>query len=128
MSKNKKFTGYVKTILNVLIVWVVIILMIIAGIELGVDKKVIGITVAIFGFLTHAFSGLLTLIALVPFVGPLIVKVISLPVFWILNGLGYILSAFAVKQGFAKEILNYRVLTGVFLLGVVIGFILGSIF
>ncbi len=128
MSKNKKFTGYVRTILNILLVWVIIILMIIAGVELGVDKKIIGVVVAVFGFLTHAFSGLLTLIALVPFVGPLIVKVISLPIFWILNGLGYILSAFAVKQGFSKEILNYRVLTIVFLLGVVIGFILGSIF
>lgn len=127
MSHEKNYTAYFKTILKIVLVWVIIILMIALGIELGVDKKIIGISVAIFGFLTHAFTGLMTLIALVPFIGPLIVKVISLPVFWILNGLGYILSAFAVRQGFTRDILNYRVMTIVFLLGVVVGFIVGSI-
>jgi hypothetical protein len=127
MSPKRNFMAYLRPILKILAVWVVIILMIALGIELGVDKKIIGVAVGIFGFLTHAFSGLMTIIALIPIAGPLIVKVISLPVFWIINGLGYILSAFAVKQGFSKEILNYRVLTIVFLLGVVIGFIIGSI-
>ncbi|HDH57768.1 MAG TPA: hypothetical protein ENF16_04065 [Bacteroidetes bacterium] len=92
------------------------------------DKKVIAISVTLFGFLTNAFAGLMTLVAFIPFIGPLIVKVISLPLFWILNGIGYILSAFAVKRGYAKEILNYRVLTVVFLMGIVVGFIIGSIF
>ena len=128
MSRLQSTKAYLRPLLKIIILWAIIAVIVALGIKLGIDKKIIGVSVAVFGFLTNAFSGLLTLIALVPIVGPLIIKVISLPLFWLLNGLGYILSAFAVKQGFAKEILNYRVLTIVFLLGLVFGFIIGSIF
>ncbi len=128
MSRFQSIKAYLRPLLKILLLWVIIGVFVALGIKLGIDKKIIGISVAVFGFFTNAFAGLLTLIALVPIIGPLIIKVISLPLFWLLNGLGYILSAFAVKRGYAKEILNYRVLTVVFLLGIVVGFILGSIF
>ena len=128
MSSLDRFTSYLRPIWKTLLLWVIISLIIIIGIHLGVDKKAIGISVAVFGFLTNAFAGLLTLISFIPFIGPLIIKVIALPIFWIFNGLGYFLSMFAIKRGYAKEVMNYRVLTMVFLFGVIIGFILGSIF
>lgn len=127
MSRLQSIKAYLRPLLKIFILWAIIAVIVALGIQLGIDKKIIGVSVAVFGFLTNAFTGLLTLIALVPIVGPLIIKLISLPLFWLINGLGYILSAFAVKQGFAKEILNYRVLTIVFLLGLVLGFIIGSI-
>jgi len=83
--------------------------------------------VAIFGLATHAFGLLLALIALVPFLGPLLVKVLTLPFFWIVNGIGYWLSILALKRGYAKEVVNYRVLTFAFLLGIVVGYVLGRI-
>jgi len=128
MNTPRHFKAVVRPILKIVLLWIIIAIFIVLGIRFGVDKKVIAISVTLFGFLTNAFAGLMTLVAFIPFIGPLIVKVISLPLFWILNGIGYILSAFAVKRGYAKEILNYRVLTVVFLLGVVVGFIIGSIF
>ncbi len=128
MSSLDRFTSYLRPIWKTLLLCVIISLIIIIGIHLGVDKKAIGISVAVFGFLTNAFAGLLTLISFIPFIGPLIIKVIALPIFWIFNGLGYFLSMFAIKRGYAKEVMNYRVLTMVFLFGVIIGFILGSIF
>ena len=128
MNTPRHFKAVVRPILKIVLLWIIIVIFIVLGIRFGVDKKVIAISVTLFGFLTNAFAGLMTLVAFIPFIGPLIVKVISLPLFWILNGIGYILSAFAVKRGYAKEILNYRVLTVVFLLGVVVGFIIGSIF
>ncbi len=128
MNAPRRFKAVVRPILKIVLLWIIIVIFIVLGIRFGVDKKVIAISVTLFGFLTNAFAGLMTLVAFIPFIGPLIVKVISLPLFWILNGIGYILSAFAVKRGYAKEILNYRVLTVVFLMGIVVGFIIGSIF
>jgi len=128
MSRFQNYKSFLRSILKIILLWAIIGVIVAIGIKLGVDKKIIAVSVAFLGFVTNAFAGLMTLIAFVPIVGPLIIKVVSLPLFWILNGIGYILSAFAVKQGYAKEIINYRVLTVVFLLGMVVGFIIGSIF
>lgn len=110
-----------------LILWLIIGLMIVLGFTVGINKKVIGIVVALFALATQAFSSLLPLIGLVPIVGPLAVKILTLPFFWIINGLGYFLAVFAIKRGYTKDVVNYRVLTLVFMLGLVIGFIIGQI-
>lgn len=127
MSPLRHVWADLRPIVRIILVWIVIILMVVVGLSLGVDRKVIGIAVALFGFLTSAFTGLLTLIAFIPFIGPLIVKIITLPLFWLINGLGNVLGAVAARKGLAREVLNYRVLTLIFLLGIIIGFILGSI-
>ncbi|MCX6639998.1 MAG: hypothetical protein NTW14_05895 [bacterium] len=122
-----RITAFLRPYKRYIILWLIIIAMVLLGVVLGVDKKVIGVVVALFGIITQAFIGLLALVGVVPILGPLIVKIISLPLFWLLNGIGYVLSVFAIKQGYTKEVLNYRVLTVVFLIGVVIGFIIGQI-
>lgn len=122
-----RFWATIRPFLRVIILWAIIGLMIALGIWLGVDKKILGLIVAIFGIATQAFSSLLALIGLVPFIGPLAIKIFTLPFFWILNGLGYFLSIFAIRRGYSKEVFSYRMLTIVFLSGIVIGFILGKI-
>lgn len=127
MHSSPRFWAYCRLFLKILVLWLIIGGIVAIGIWLGVDRTVIAIAVTVFATLTNAFSGLLSLIALIPFIGPLIVKVVTLPIFWILNGLGYLLSVFAIRRGYTKEVLNYRVLTVVFLLGIVFGYILGKI-
>jgi hypothetical protein len=78
--KLDRFKAYLRPLSKILLLWAVIFMIVAAGVHFGVDKKVIGVSVAIFGFLTNAFAGLLTLIAFVPFIGPLIVKVVTLPI------------------------------------------------
>jgi len=112
---------------RLIILWLTIAVIVVVGVELGVDKKVIGIAVAVFALATHAFASLMALIVLIPFLGPLLVKVLTLPFFWILNGVGYWLSILAIKRGYAKEVVNYRVLTFAFLLGTLLGYVLGKI-
>jgi hypothetical protein len=97
------------------------------GFALGLDKKAITFLIIVFGIISQAFIGLLNLIALIPIIGPLVAKVLALPFYWLLNALGYFVSVVAIKRGFSKEVLNYRVLTIVFLVGIVVGFILGKI-
>jgi len=117
------FRAFWKTILT----WVVIVTFIVIAIHYNVDKSVIGGSVVIFGIISQAFVGLLNIIGLVPLIGPLIAKVLALPLFWLINALGYFVSILAIKRGYSKEVVNYRILTVVLLIGIVIGFILGKI-
>ncbi len=112
---------------NAIVAWIVIAGLVILGIELGVDKTVIGFVVLIIGLAGEAFAALGAWVALVPIVGPLVVKVLALPFFWLLNGVGYMASIVAIKKGFGKDVVNYRVLTITLLVGVTIGYILGKL-
>jgi hypothetical protein len=122
-----KFTQFFNNYRNAILAWVVIAAVILVGFELGVDKTIIGFSVLIVGLMGEAFAALMAWIALVPIVGPLIAKVLALPFFWLLNGIGYLASIVAIKQGYARDVVNYRVLTVVLLIGVTIGYILGKL-
>ena len=112
---------------NVLLLWGGIIAGILLLLYFGVDNKIIALTTLIIGLLTKAFAGLGALIALIPIAGPLIIKVVTLPFFWLLNGLGYFVSIIAIKKGYNSEIINSRILTIAILIGVLIGYIVGHI-
>ncbi|MEX1138571.1 MAG: hypothetical protein WEB33_10605 [Bacteroidota bacterium] len=122
-----RFTQFLSNYRSAIIAWGIIAAVIILGFELGVDKTVIGFSVLIVGLLGEAFAALTAWIALVPIVGPLIAKVLALPFFWLLNGVGYMASIVAIKQGYARDVVNYRVLTITLLIGVTIGYILGKL-
>ena len=117
------FLAFWKTIL----VWIIIGVFITVAVHYEVDKTLIGGVVVLFGIITQAFVGLISIIALVPFIGPLVAKLLALPIFWLINALGYFVSVIAIKRGYSKEVLNYRVLTIVLLTGIIIGYILGKL-
>jgi hypothetical protein len=112
---------------KIILTWAVIIIFILIGLYFNMDKSVMGGVVVIFGIISQAFVGLLNIIALIPLIGPIIAKVLALPFFWLINALGYFVSILAIKRGYTKEVVNYRILTVVFLIGIVFGFILGKI-
>jgi hypothetical protein len=66
-------------------------------------------------------------IALVPIIGPLIVKVLSIGFIWILNAVGYLVSLVAIKRGYSRDVLTYRGVTIAMIIGIVIGFIIGKL-
>ena len=66
-------------------------------------------------------------IALIPFFGPFILKVISIPIFYILNAMGWVVSAVAIKKGYVNELSKSRTITLALLVGIIIGYILGNI-
>ncbi len=117
------FQAFWKTILT----WVILVTFVVVAIHYNVDKSVIGGFVVIFGIVSQAFIGLINIIGLVPLVGPIVAKVLALPLFWLINALGYFVSIIAIKKGYSKDVVNYRILTVVLLVGIVIGFILGKI-
>lgn len=112
---------------NTFILWAAIIAAMLILLSFHVDKKVIAIFTITLGLLTKAFAGLGALIALIPVAGPLIVKLFALPFFWIVNGLAYLVSLIAIKQGYSKEVIKSRVLAIAVLIGILIGYILGHL-
>lgn len=97
------------------------------GLRYGVDQRAVAGGVLLLGFLSSALAWLVGVISLVPLVGPLIVKVLAIPVIWVLNALGYLVSYIAIHRGYSQDVLTYRGLTVALIVGIVIGYILGKL-
>lgn len=121
------FKLFFKAFWKTIVTWIIIVTFVVISIHYNVDKTVIGSAVVIFGIISQAFVGLLNIIGLIPIVGPIVAKVLALPLFWLINALGYFASIIAIKRGYTSEVVNYRILTVVLLFGIVIGYILGKI-
>ena len=67
------------------------------------------------------------MIAIIPFFGSFLLKVVSIPVFYSLNALGWVVSAIAIKKGYVNELSKSRTVTFALLVGIIIGYILGNI-
>lgn len=89
------------------------------------DAKAVTAGVLVFGTLSHVFAWILGVIGLVPLIGPLIVKVLSLSIIWLLNAIGYLVSLVAIKRGYSKDVITYRALTIAVIVGIVIGYVIG---
>jgi uncharacterized membrane protein len=112
---------------NSISAWLVIVLLAVLGLHYGVDSTLLSLVILLVGILGQAFGALLAWIGLIPVVGPLIAKVLALPFFWILNGVGYFASIIAIQRGFTREVVNYRILTVILLIGITIGYVLGKL-
>tara|TARA_B100000678_G_scaffold288645_1_gene297543 strand:- start:605 stop:982 length:378 start_codon:yes stop_codon:yes gene_type:complete len=110
-----------------LLVWIVILLIIIIALKMGVDEKIVVFVTLALGFFTQIFAGFGALIAMVPWIGPFIIKVFTIPFFWMLNAMGYFVSIIAIKKGYSKQLTRSRVLTVALLFGIIIGYVLGHI-
>ena len=93
----------------------------------GIDKRAIAAGLVLGAIASHALAFLAGLVTLVPVAGPLIVKVLSIPVIWLLNSIGYIISMVAIRRGYSKDVLTYRGMTMALITGIVIGYIIGKL-
>jgi hypothetical protein len=107
--------------------WLLIVLLIYAGLYYRIDNSVVAVTVLAVGVLGQAFGALVAWIGLVPLVGPMVAHVLSLPFIWLLNGVGYLVSVVAIRRGYSKDVLNYRIITITLLFGITFGYILGKV-
>ncbi len=123
MNKRSFFKSYK----NILLLWLGILVAVVIALLLGVDEKIVVFGTLVVGLFTQAFAGLATLIVMIPIAGPLIIKVLTIPLFWIINALAYLVSVLAIRKGYGKDIVNSRVITLALLVGTVIGYILGHL-
>ena len=93
----------------------------------GIDKKIIVFIAFVISVFTEVFVGMSALVATIPVVGPMIIKIVTIPVFWIFNAMGTLVSGLAIKKGYATELARGRVLTLALLVGTILGYIIGNL-
>lgn len=125
--KKPKFKENLKIVVTILIM----ISVFYALIYLGVDKILTTAIVALLGIFmeiaSQVFSQALFIIQSIPYIGPIIAKVIVWPFFITINGVAYLATLTFIRMKRVKEVANARILTTVFLIGILLGFILGRV-
>ena len=110
-----------------ILLWVFIGVAVVVALQYGVDEKIVVFTTLVLGIFTQVFAGLGALIAMIPILGPILIKVVTIPFFWIINALGHGVSIVAIKKGYTNELVKSRVLTIALLIGIVLGYIMGNL-
>ena len=124
MSKKISFFKHYK--FHILL-WVLIGVAVVVALQYGIDEKIVVFTTLVLGIFTQVFSGLGALIAMIPILGPILIKVVTIPFFWMINALGHGVSIVAIKKGYTDELVKSRVLTIALLIGIVLGYIMGNL-
>ena len=119
-----KNASFIKIYRKQLFGWILTVAAICTALYYGIDKKIILFATLVISIFTQIFVGLGALVGMIPFVGPLIINVISIPVFWFLNAMGYVVSGVAIKKGYATELAKSRIVTLGLLIGIIIGYII----
>lgn len=132
MSKNftpKLKKPKYKEDLKIVIIILIMISVFYALIYLGVDKILTTAIVALLGIFMEAivqvFSQVIFIIQSIPYIGPIIAKVIVWPFFITINAVAYLVTLTLIRVKGYKQVANARVVTTVFLVGILVGFILG---
>lgn len=125
--RNPSLTPWWRNWKIMLPLWLAMGALVWLGVYLDVDRGVIAGSVVAVGLVSNAFAWLLGVITLVPVIGPLIVKVLSIGFIWLLNALGYLVAYIAIRRGYSKDVLTYRGLTIALIIGIVIGFVIGKL-
>ena len=122
MHFKSLFNLYYKKIL-----WILLTTAFIFSTNYGIDKKIIVFIAFVISVFTEVFVGLSALVATIPIVGPMIIKIVTIPIFWIFNAMGTLVSGLAIKKGYATELARGRVLTLALLVGTILGYIIGNL-
>ena len=111
---------------------ITLLLLIIVGIycmlRFEIDVRAIALIPLIIGFITQVFAGIIELIVLIPIIGPILAKILSIPILWVINTASYISSAYIIKKKPSrKEIISHRMIVIALMIGIIIGYILGHL-
>ncbi len=97
-----------------------------------VDRFLITAVIALVGIIVEMFSHIFTygliFIKSIPYIGPMIAKIITWPIFVTLNVTAYFVTLVVIRFKGIAMVKDARILTTIFLIGLLAGFILGRIF
>ena len=124
---NMHFKSLFNLYYKKIIFWILLTTAFIFSTSYGIDKKIIVFIAFVISVFTEVFVGLSALVATIPVVGPMIIKIVTIPVFWIFNAMGTLVSGLAIKKGYATELARGRVLTLALLVGTILGYIIGNL-
>ena len=97
-----------------------------------IDKILITAILALAGIAiemaSHIFTYFLAFIQSIPYIGPIITKIITWPIFITLNVIAYFVSLIIIRVKGITLVKDAKVLTTIFIIGLLFGFILGRLF
>lgn len=110
-----------------IIVWAVIAAFIVFGSILHLSRELLAVVLLLGGLFTQAFTFIISVIAMVPLVGPIVVGILTWPVLFIIKGATFIMTYFAIRRGYGRDIIKANVLASTFFVGIILGFILAKV-
>ena len=57
----------------------------------------------------------------------LVIKIVTIPGFFLLNAMGTIISGVAIKKGYSSQLAKGRIITLALMIGIIIGYIIGNL-
>jgi hypothetical protein len=112
--------------------WSVLAAFVAVGVRLHWEGSVIAAGAVLWGLATHIFGALFAVLlgwlAAFPIAGPLVVKVLTWPLFLLINGAAFFTSLVGINIGKGRQVFEARVAATLLMTGVLIGFILGKVF
>lgn len=91
----------------------------------GFDKDIVAAVLVVVGAATKILGLLSTLLAAIPFIGPFLAQILTLPFVLVVNALAYVVSFFALRRGETADAMRAKVIAWGVLIGFVLGFLLG---
>jgi hypothetical protein len=112
--------------------WLVLVGFIALGLRRHWKGSVIAAGAVLWGMLTHifgvAFALVLGWVGAFPIAGPIVIKLLTWPLFLLINGAAFFTSLVGVNIGKGRQVFEARVAASILMTGVLIGFLLGKLF
>jgi hypothetical protein len=95
------------------------------------DKRISGAVILLYGLSTQifhtAFAALIASCAAIPWMGPVLVRILMWPVMAVVNVLIVSVGLIKIKQGNAKQVIGAKLAALLLAAGILIGYILGKL-
>jgi hypothetical protein len=112
--------------------WLILVAFVALGLRQHWKGSVIAAGAVLWGIVTHifgvVFAWLIATVGVFPIAGPIIVKVLTWPLFLLMNGAAFFTSLVGVNIGKGRQVFEARVAATILMTGVLIGFLLGKLF
>jgi len=111
--------------------WLILVGFVALGLRRHWKGSVIAAGVVLWGLLTHIFGFVFALligwVGAFPIAGPIIIKLLTWPLFLLINGAAFFTSLVGVNIGKGRQVFEARVAATILMTGVLIGFLLGKL-
>jgi hypothetical protein len=126
--KKPKFKENLEIAITVLIMILVFYILTYFGVDKILSTAIVTLLGVFMEVARQIFSQAISIIQSIPYIGPIVAKVIVWPFFITINAVAYLVALTLIRIKGYKQVANARVLTTVFLVGILLGFILGRVF
>jgi hypothetical protein len=131
-SRSERLRTFVRADGRQVLLWLVLVVFVAVGLRQHWKGSVIAAGAVLWGILTHifgvVFAALVAWVGAFPIAGPIIVKVLTWPLFLLINGAAFFTSLVGVNIGKGRQVFEARVAATILMTGVLIGFLLGKVF